>query len=97
MRTTQRRLDPGLVDSTLQAPERYEFFQIVRLYESVFKKTAKTDGVDVVNERIRFRNSLRLGFAPSQVDAMVPTYQVDDEGLDTADLDSVEITPSFMG
>jgi len=97
MRTTQRRLDPGLVESTLQGPERYEFFQLVRLYESVFKNAARTGGVDVVNERIRFRNSLRLGFAPSQVDAMVPTYRVDDEGLETADLDSVEITPSFMG
>ncbi|UCV30284.1 type VI secretion system baseplate subunit TssG [Ferribacterium limneticum] len=97
MRTSQRRLDPGLVDSTLEAPERYEFFQLVRLYESVFRKTARTAGSDVVNERIRFRNSLRLGFAPSQVDAMAPTYRGDAEGLATADLEQVEITPSFMG
>jgi len=97
MRTSQRRLDPGLVDSTLEAPERYEFFQLVRLYESVFRKAARTAGGDVVNERIRFRNSLRLGFAPSQVDAMAPSYRVDDEGLATADLERVEITPSFMG
>lgn len=97
MRTTQRRLDPGLVESTLDAPERFEFFQLVRLYESVFNRMARPAGVDVINERIRFRNSLRLGFAPSQVDAMTPSYRLDDEGLATADLESVEITPGFMG
>lgn len=97
MRTSQRRLDPGLVDHSLQEPERYEFFQLVRLYEIVFKKAPRTHGVDVVNEQIRFRNSLRLGFAPSQVDAMQPTYRQDEEGLATAELESVEITPSFMG
>jgi len=97
MRTPQRRLDPGLVDSTLDAPERYEFFQLVRLYESIFGETARKSGIDVVNERIRFRNSLRLGFAPSQVDALAPSYCVDNEGLETGELERVEITPSFIG
>jgi type VI secretion system protein ImpH len=97
MRTPQRRIDPGVVEQSLQAPERYEFFQLVRLYEMVFNKDAGNPGGDSVSEQIRFRNSLRLGFAPSQVDAMVGRYQQDDEGLETADLDQVEITPSFMG
>lgn len=97
MRTPQRRVDPGLVESTLQAPERYEFFQLVRLYEIVFKKDAKAFGDDAVSERIRFRNSLRLGFAPSQVDGMVAQYRHDDDGLVTGELEQVEITPSFMG
>jgi len=97
MRTTQRRLDPGLVDHTLQEPERYDFFQLVRLYENFFRRTAGRVGGDAINEQIRFRNSLRLGFAPSQVDAITPTYAQDDEGLDTTDLEQVEVTPSFMG
>jgi type VI secretion system protein ImpH len=97
MRTQQRRIDPGVVEQTLQAPERYEFFQLVRLYEMVFNKEARGLGGDVVSEQIRFRNSLRLGFAPSQVDAMVGRYRPDEDGLETGELDQVEITPSFMG
>jgi len=97
MRTPQRRIDPGVVEQSLQAPERYEFFQLVRLYEMVFNKDTGNLGGDAVSEQIRFRNSLRLGFAPSQVDAMVGRYQQDEEGLETAELEQVEITPSFMG
>lgn len=97
MRSPQRRLDPALVDHSLQKPERYEFFQLVRLYEIIFRQTGEEAGSDPVNERIRFRNSLRLGFAPSQVDAISPRYALDAEGLDTGELEQVEVTPSFMG
>ncbi|MCK7513703.1 MAG: type VI secretion system baseplate subunit TssG [Desulfobacterales bacterium] len=97
MRTPQRRLDPALVEHSLQEPGRYEFFQLVRLYELVFRQRARGQGGDVVNERIRFRNSLRLGFAPSQVDAIAPSYRLDDEGLNTGELERVEVIPSFMG
>lgn len=97
MRTTQRRVDPGLVENSLQEPERYEFFQLVRLYEIVFNKNGRAFADDAVSEQIRFRNSLRLGFAPSQVDGMLPHYLLDEEGLETAELARVEITPSFMG
>jgi type VI secretion system protein ImpH len=97
MRTPQRRVDPGLVENSLQEPERYEFFQLVRLYEMVFRNAGKANGGDAVSESIRFRNSLRLGFAPSQVDAMEPSYRRDEDGLETAELEQVEITPSFMG
>lgn len=97
MRTPQRRLDPALVDHSLQEPERYEFFQLVRLYETVFRQSLRGQGGDVVNDRIRFRNSLRLGFAPSQVDAIEASYRQDDDGLDTGELEQIEVTPSFMG
>lgn len=97
MRAPQRRVDPGVVESTLQEPERYEFFQLVRLYEMVFRKRGGAYAGDAVSERIRFRNSLRLGFAPSQVDAMLPAYLLDESGLETAELEQVEITPSFIG
>lgn len=97
MRTPQRRLDPGLIEDTLQAPERFEFFQLVRLYEIVFCQGEGRGSGDIVNERIRFRNSLRLGFAPSQVDDLEASYARDAEGLDTGVLEQVELTPSFMG
>jgi len=93
MRTPQRRIDPGLIEQTREAPERFEFFQLVRLYEIVFAR----QGGDAVSERIRFRNSLRLGFAPSQVDAMQSHERLDEDGNATGELEQVEITPSFMG
>lgn len=96
MRPAQRRFDPGLVEQTVKAPERYEFFQLVRLYEIVFRDRGIA-AEDVVGDRIRFRNSLRLGFAPSQVDAMRTSYRQDADGLETAEIEQIEITPSFMG
>lgn len=97
MRAPQRRVDPGLVDHSLQEPERYEFFQLVRLYEMVFRHQGRTAMADSVGERIRFRNSLALGFAPSQVEAMRPRYRHDAEGRETGELEEVEITPRFLG
>ncbi|PKO88310.1 MAG: type VI secretion system baseplate subunit TssG [Betaproteobacteria bacterium HGW-Betaproteobacteria-12] len=97
MRTPQRRVDPGLVEHSLQEPERYEFFQLVHLYEMVFRNQGRKNAVDSVGERIRFRNSLALGFAPSQVEAMRPRYRRDTDGQETGELEQVEITPRFMG
>jgi len=97
MRAPQRRLDPALTGHSLQEPERYEFFQLVRLYELIFRESGRRGAGDEVSERIRFRNSLRLGFAPSQVDAIAARRKQDEAGLDTGELEQVEITPSFMG
>lgn len=97
MRTPQRRVDPGVVEHSLQQPEGYEFFQLVRLYEALFFRQGRPGDGDVVGERIRFRNSLRLDFPPSQVEALVPRYRRDAEGLKSGQLAQVEITPSFMG
>jgi type VI secretion system protein ImpH len=93
MRSPQRRIDPGVIQHSQQEPERYEFFQLVRLYEIAFRAR----GGDSVGQRIRFGNSLRLGFAPSQVDALVPRYRRDADGRETGELEQVEITPSFIG
>lgn len=98
MRATQRRFDPGLIEHSLREPERYEFFQLVRLYERFFRSSEMGGYVqDPIGERIRFRNSLRMGFAPSQVDAIQGEFRQDEDGLATGELDRVEITPSFMG
>lgn len=97
MRTPQRRVDPGIVQHSLQEPERYDFFQLVRLYEIVFRHQGRTAMADNVGQRIRFRNSLGLGFAPSQIEAIRPQYRSDAEGRETGDLEQVEITPRFMG
>lgn len=97
MRTTQRRIDPSLIEQTQRTPERFEFFQLVRLYEIVYRKRADSSGGDLVGDRIRFRNTLRLGFAPSQVDGM-EVVNGDEESADVANAtERVEIVPSFIG
>ena len=90
MRPPQRQFDAGLIADTQQTPARYEFFQLVRLYELAFQGA----GEDVVSERIRFRSSLRLGFAPSQVDG-IEAHRGADEGGGV--LERVYITPGFIG
>ena len=93
MRPPQRRLDAGLIADTRHSPERYEFFQLVRLYELAFRGEAG----DPVSERIRFRNSLRLGFAPSQVEGIDVSRVPGAVGQDEPGPERVEITPAFMG
>lgn len=90
MRAPQRQLDAGLIADTRQAPARYEFFQLVRLYELAFRNV----GEDAVSERIRFRSALHLGFAPSQVDGIEAHLGAGEGG---SVLERVEITPAFMG
>lgn len=90
MRTPKRRFGPGLIAHTQQEPAAYEFFQLVRLYEQLFLK----EGGDPLSERIQFRNSLRLGFSPSQIDAMSVFFKGQDQD---EDVDRIEITPGFIG
>jgi len=97
MRTTQRRIDPSLIEQTQRAPECFEFFQLVRLYEIVYRRRANSPGGDPISERIRFRNTLRLGFAPSQVDGMDVVNGNYDNADDVNTTGRVEIVPSFIG
>lgn len=97
MRTTQRRLDPALIEQTRKEPECYGFFQLVRLHERIFGRTGQRQAAGLVGESVRFRNSLRMGFAPSQVDALSSQYRKAADGTKTDEVESVEITPSFIG
>lgn len=97
MRTAYRRIDPGLIDQLAEKPQRFEFFQAVRLLEGWFRQTTKRAKDDPVSEQIRFRNPLTLHFAPSQIESLNTTPKIDAEGLDTGEMERVEITPSFIG
>lgn len=91
MRTPQRRFGSGLIEHSQQKPAAYEFFQLVRLYERLFRQEEESDPV---SERIRFRNSVRLGFSPSQIDAMSVFFK--GQGQDD-NIEGIEITPGFIG
>lgn len=97
MRTTHRRIDPGLIDQMNEAPQRFEFFQAVRLLDRWFRHTRNNTGDDTVSEQIRFRNPLSLGFSPSDVEDLQTIRQLDQEGNDTGAVNKVILTPSFIG
>lgn len=105
MRTPQRRLDPGVAQQLLAGPQRFGFFQAMRVLERLFARQGIPAG-EIVARRIRFRNSVALGFAPGEIEAAV-AYSGDGTVLDRdaavahavtmEELGEVHLTPSFMG
>lgn len=99
MRTPQRRLDPPLIVQLVEAPQRFEFFQAVRLLDRLFAKQpgGHTRRAPGLSTRIRFRNTLNQAFATAEIEAL----RVEGvEGLGAGSLalaTRVEITPSFAG
>ncbi|WP_455775887.1 type VI secretion system baseplate subunit TssG, partial [Burkholderia stabilis] len=111
MQAPDRRIDPGVVDALLDEPHRFEFFQAVRVLEGLFARQASdAPGAwrqgDVVAQRIEFRNTLSLGFPPSEIEGV---RSFDDDGtlldsgeqrgaaLAAGELGHVELTPAFFG
>ncbi|HCY62704.1 MAG TPA: type VI secretion system baseplate subunit TssG [Oxalobacteraceae bacterium] len=68
---TKRRIDPGLIDQLRDEPYRFEFFQAVRLLLAHYRKQAgDQQDLDILGQVIRFRNSVSLGFPPSEIEAL---------------------------
>lgn len=81
MPTPQRQPGAGLIDALLAEPQRFGFFQAVRLLEQWLASAAP--GSQPL--RLRYRNRLSLAFPPGETDSVT---QVDGH---------LDITPSFMG
>lgn len=71
MSAPQRRVEPGLIGELLAEPQRFEFFQAVRLIGLAQQAGGAGPG------GVRFRNRLSLGFPPSQID----NVSGDDKGI----------------
>ncbi|MGH8780405.1 type VI secretion system baseplate subunit TssG [Paraburkholderia sp.] len=106
MQTAQRRIDPGVIERLLDEPYRFEFFQAVRMLERWFTDNTQTRPGDVVARRIAFRNSISLGFPPSEIEN---AQSYDGDGIALKDRDKrvaaleedkivrVDLTPAFFG
>ena len=68
MRTPQRRIDPGVAQQLLARPQRFEFFQALRILERLFTRQGDKPA-DVVSHRLRFGNSMSLGFPASEIES----------------------------
>jgi len=102
MQATKRRFEPAVIERLFAQPHRFQYFQAVRLLELWFKRHGKT-GAGAVARHLRFQNSTRLSFPPSELEAMqadppeaVPG-RAHPEGTDAPRLQYIRITPAFMG
>lgn len=97
MRTARRRIDPGLIEQLAADPQRFEFFQAVRLLERHFIAEAGDGAASPVADRVRFRNTIGLGFAPSQVEALAIEYDGDEHGAAPASASTDGTGPAAAG
>lgn len=92
------------VDRLLSDPHGHGFFQAVRLLERWLGQQLAV-APDQALRKLRFRNSLSLGFPASEIESLRALPARDGEGNaggaaqrpDATALDHVEITPAFMG
>lgn len=118
MPPTQRRPVAGVIEQLLREPQRFGFFQTVRLLDR-WLAPGSPDGQGL--SRLNFRNSLSLSFPASEIESLLihkkPVDAPASERKDAvstlermlaeagqeapprhpADVDSIDITPAFMG
>ncbi|TVT69818.1 MAG: type VI secretion system baseplate subunit TssG [Denitromonas halophila] len=95
MCAAHRRIDPALIEQLGKAPQQFEFFQTVRLLERWMPSLTGRIGGDSVSSHIRFRNSLSLEFAPSDIEHLEMPPAARDDKPDVPC--RVELTPRFIG
>ncbi len=105
MRTSQRRIDPGVAQQLLSDPHRFEFFQALRILERLYIRQGDRPG-EVVAQRLRFGTSMSLGFPASQIESAA-AFSRDGTALDRdsavehaitmEELGEIHIVPGFMG
>jgi type VI secretion system protein ImpH len=97
MSAPQRRHGAGLrpeaaLDVLLEQPQRFGFFQAVRLLEMCWPGAAEP--ASIVGDKVRFRNSLSLSFPASEIESLKVSLC---EDAVPRRLSAVELTPAFMG
>jgi type VI secretion system protein ImpH len=90
MQSAQRRHRGGVIGRLEAEPQRFQFFQAVRL----LRRHLRRNGEEPVGEAIRFSNSLSLAFAPSEIEAL--TSMPATQGAEV-EVSRVILTQAFMG
>ncbi|MFC5458874.1 type VI secretion system baseplate subunit TssG [Massilia niabensis] len=92
MRSTHRRATTRLIDRLLAAPQEFEFIQAVRILLAWLAGQGVAPA-QALQTRLRFDNSLRLGFPAAEIEALSRTPIA----VGDSDVAGFTITPSFMG
>jgi type VI secretion system protein ImpH len=101
MSTPQRRDHTGVIGRLLAEPFRFEFFQAMRVLRSYFIRHNGAGEAAIDSGSIRCRNSLSLGFPPSEIEGIFGEDggAADEETSPDAapDLKRVTLTLAFLG
>lgn len=95
MSAPQRRQALGVIEQLLRDPQRFGFFQAVRLLE---RWLATPEGL----HKLHFRNSISLAFPSSEVESLL-VHRYHDPGHESGDparpehIERIDLTPAFMG
>lgn len=90
MRTPPQQPGAGLIGRLLAEPQRFEFFQAVRLL-LLWLDEQGVPPRRALEQHLRFRNSLSLGFPAAQVEAIAASAAEDGTAP------QFHLTPTFMG
>lgn len=99
MPASQRRPVPGVIGQLAATPWRFQFMQAVRLLLIWLRR----DGIppeQALRDILRFRNSLSLGFPPSQIGSLCIDLADDTSGdmrPYPTGVTKIQLTPAFIG
>lgn len=94
MRPTHRRETAPLIERLLAAPQGFEFVQAVSILLAWLAERG-VPSEQGLRERLRFENSLGLGFPASEIEAIARTADAPADGA--AGGERFSLTPTFMG
>jgi type VI secretion system protein ImpH len=109
MSTPKRRLEPAVIARLFAQPERFAYFQAMRLVELWLKRhggaaARNKPRAELVAHWLRFQNCTSFAFPVNQIEALhpePPTVARDAAGLQAAldddTLQAITLTPTFMG
>lgn len=109
MPAAQRRDPIAMIRQLFKKPHAFGFFQLVRLLEHWYRRRTPGASPDGPIQKVVFRNTLSLSFAPSEVERM---QVLDADGVPLRSeqavaaalghdreerIDRIEVTPAFFG
>lgn len=96
-------MNQSVIQRLFSRPERYGFFQAVRLLQRWFSQQERLHGAAVFEHKLKFRNALSMSFPASEVAGFDIKLHGDTAAAPLAeapaakDLARLEMTPAFMG
>jgi len=112
MSTPQRPPPIGVIERVIEEPHRFGFFQAVRLLERWFVQQENLQAGEVLEDRLRFRNSVSLSFPASEIAVLhVVAAEADDHAASVSGelkdftarqtrpsrgVKQIELTPAFI-